>query len=251
MWRPAGELLEAGVHLRRAVVLPGPVPGGGFEIDAADHRPRPYGVVGHLAGEVEGVVGDEHHVVIAVDGAEQRRIVFFPFARIGAGLELLTRNDARAELLRRILKCLGHDRIGRQRAFKNKKIAPLARHQILHQPIHAHGQARQRVHELARRRDSRRNASSAAVALKIRTSRPRTAAAKGLNASAGASTMKKWIPRASRACTTAGATSAGDVTLIRSRAKSVFNTRVSACASSMPTCAPAKGRSRLLSTRRP
>jgi len=44
---------------------------------------------------------------------------------------------------------------------------------------------------------SRRNASSAAVALKIRTSRPRTAAANGLNASAGASTMKKWIPRAS------------------------------------------------------
>ena len=33
-------------------------------------------------------------------------------------------------------------------AFKNKKIAPLARDQILHQPVHAHGQARQRVHKL-------------------------------------------------------------------------------------------------------
>ena len=33
-----------------------------------------------------------------------------------------------------------------------------------------------------------------------------------MNASAGASTMKKWMPRASRACTTAGATSAGDFT---------------------------------------
>ena len=69
-------------------------------------------------------------------------------------------------------------------------------------------------------------------------SRPRTASASGLNASAGASTMKKWMPRASRACTTAGATSAGDFTLMRSSAKSIFSTRVSACASSMPTCAP-------------
>ena len=40
--------------------------------------------------------------------------------------------------------------------------------------------------------------------------------------------MKKWIPRVSLACTTAGATSAGDATVIRSSAKSVFSTRVSA-----------------------
>ena len=33
-----------------------------------------------------------------------------------------------------------------------------------------------------------------------------------MNASAGASTMKKWMPRASLACITAGATSAGDFT---------------------------------------
>ena len=42
--------------------------------------------------------------------------------------------------------------------------------------------------------------SSGAVALNSSTSRPRTAAASGWKASAGASTMKKWMPRASRAC---------------------------------------------------
>ena len=37
--------------------------------------------------------------------------------------------------------------------------------------------------------------------------------------------MKKWMSRASRACNTADATSAGDFTLMRSSAKSIFSTR--------------------------
>ena len=45
---------------------------------------------------------------------------------------------------------------------------------------------------------SRRSESSGAVALNSSTSRPRTAAASGLNASAGASTMKKWMSRVHR-----------------------------------------------------
>ena len=75
-------------------------------------------------------------------------IVLLALARIGAGLELLMGDDARAEFLGRILERLGHRRVGRQRALQHQKIAPLARHQILHEAVHAHGEARQRVHEL-------------------------------------------------------------------------------------------------------
>ena len=51
----------------------------------------------------------------------------------------------------------------------------------------------------SRAQRSRRSQSSGAVALNSSTSRPRTAAASGLNASAGASMRKKWMP-ASIAC---------------------------------------------------
>jgi hypothetical protein len=51
----AGALLEAGVDLRGAVVVPGPVPGDGLEVDAADDRARAHRVIRHLAHEVEGV----------------------------------------------------------------------------------------------------------------------------------------------------------------------------------------------------
>src|SRR5690606_17136936 len=51
---PPSELLEARVHLRRAVALPGPVPGHRLKVDRADYRARPHGVVRHLPGEVEG-----------------------------------------------------------------------------------------------------------------------------------------------------------------------------------------------------
>src|SRR6516162_463758 len=75
---PARALLEARVDLRRAIVLPGPMPGGGLEVDAADHRPRAHRVIRHRAGKIEGVIGDEHHVVVAVDRGKQRRVVLLP-----------------------------------------------------------------------------------------------------------------------------------------------------------------------------
>ncbi len=78
---------------------------------------------------------------------------------------------------------------------------------------------------ISRAQRSRRSESSGAVALNSSASRPCTAAASGLNASAGASTMKKWMPRASSACSTAGATSSADFTVMRSSAKSVLSTR--------------------------
>src|SRR5580692_1539222 len=53
----AGALLEARIHLRGAVVLPGPMPGDRLEIDAADDRARTHGVIGHLPHEIEGFVG--------------------------------------------------------------------------------------------------------------------------------------------------------------------------------------------------
>ena len=46
----------------------------------------------------------------------------------------------------------------------------------------------------SRAQSSRRSQSSGAVALNRSTSRPRTASASGRNASAGASTTKKWMP---------------------------------------------------------
>jgi hypothetical protein len=42
------------------------------------------------------MVGHEHNIVVAVDGTQERRIIFLPLARIGAGFELLACNDARA-----------------------------------------------------------------------------------------------------------------------------------------------------------
>ena len=55
----------------------------------------------------------------------------------------------------------------------------------------------------SRAQSSRRSQSSGAVALNSSTSRPLTASASGRNASAGASTTKKWMPWFSRACMTA------------------------------------------------
>src|SRR5208282_4259629 len=53
---PAARLfLEARIDLRRAVALPGPVPGDRLEIDAAHHRTRPRELIRHSAGEIEGV----------------------------------------------------------------------------------------------------------------------------------------------------------------------------------------------------
>ena len=63
----AGACLKTGLHLRRAVVLPGPMPGDRREIDAADDRPRALRAVGDRAGKVERVVGDEHGVIVAVE----------------------------------------------------------------------------------------------------------------------------------------------------------------------------------------
>ena len=50
---------------------------------------------------------------------------------------------------------------------------------------------------ISRAQTSRRSESSGAVTLNSSTSRPRTAAASGLKASAGASTRKNWMPRVS------------------------------------------------------
>ncbi len=58
------------------------------------------------------------------------------------------------------------------------------------------------------------------------------------------------MPRSVIALVTAPATSSGDFTVMRSSAKSVLSTRVSAAASSIPICAPAKGWSRVLRMRR-
>jgi hypothetical protein len=52
---------------------------------------------------------------------------------------------------------------------------------------------------------------------------------------AGASMMKKWMLRSTIALITDGATSAAPSTVMRSSAKSVRRTRVSAAASSIPT----------------
>ena len=76
------------------------MPGYGFEIDAADHRPRADGLVGDLAGELEIIVRDKDNVVVAAAGRQQRRIVLLALARIGADLELFLADDAGAKLLR-------------------------------------------------------------------------------------------------------------------------------------------------------
>src|SRR5258708_17259728 len=95
----AGALLEARIDLRGAVVLPGPMPSDRLKIDAADDRARAHRAIGYLAHEIEGFVGHEHDVVVAVDGADERRVVLLALARVGAGLEILVRHDAGAELL--------------------------------------------------------------------------------------------------------------------------------------------------------
>ena len=63
---------------------------------------------------------------------------------------MLMRDDARAELLRRMLECRGHRRVGRQRAFEDEQVAPFARDEILHQPVHELGAARIDVDEFGR-----------------------------------------------------------------------------------------------------
>ena len=95
------------------MALPGPVPGRRLEIDAAHDRTRPRQLIGHRAGEIEGVVGDEGDVEIPIDGAEQRRIVLLALARVGAGLEMLMRDDAGAEFLRRMRERRRHRGVGR------------------------------------------------------------------------------------------------------------------------------------------
>ena len=95
------------------------MPGQGLQIDAAHDRTRTHQVIGHRAGEIEGIVGDEDNVEIAVDGAEQRRIVRFAITRVGAGLEMLVCDDARAEFLRRMIERRRHGRVGRQRALEH------------------------------------------------------------------------------------------------------------------------------------
>ena len=145
-----GRALEARIDLRPAVALPGPVPGDRLEIDRADHRPRAHGLVRKLAGEIEGVVGDEDHVVVAVERGEQQRIVLLALARIGAGLEIALGDDAGAEFLDRGLERPGHGGIGRRRTLQHQDVAPFARHEMLHEAVHGHGEARQRVHDLAR-----------------------------------------------------------------------------------------------------
>ncbi len=93
--RPVGALhapsaarpIETRIDLRPAIVFPGPVPADRLEIDRAHHGPRLHSLKRHLAGKLEGVVGDEDHVVVAGAGGEQQRIVQLALARIGAGLE--------------------------------------------------------------------------------------------------------------------------------------------------------------------
>jgi hypothetical protein len=52
-------LLEARIDLRRAVVIPRPVPRERFQVDATDHWPGSHSAIGNGAHEVEGIVGDE------------------------------------------------------------------------------------------------------------------------------------------------------------------------------------------------
>src|SRR5712692_2028445 len=62
--RPVGALhvaaaatrLKARIDLGSAITLPGPMPRHGFEIDGADHRPCPDGVIRYLPGEIERIV---------------------------------------------------------------------------------------------------------------------------------------------------------------------------------------------------
>ena len=94
---------------------------------------------------------------------------------------------------------------------------------------------------------SRRSVSSGALTLNSSTSRPlhrRRQRLVGLGRRIDQEEMRCRAPPAPAA--RRGATSAADLTVMRSSAKSVLSTRVSACASSMPTWAPAKGCSRVL-----
>ena len=80
----------------------------------------------HLPDKVEVFVGDKHHVVVAADGAEQRRIVELALARIGARLEWFVGNNARTEFLCRCLERLGGQRIARLWTLQHQEIAPFA-----------------------------------------------------------------------------------------------------------------------------
>ena len=104
------------------------MPGYRLKIDAADDRTRARQMIGDGAGKIEGVVGDERHVEIAADRAQERRIVLFAVAWISAGLEMLVGNNASSEFLRRMLERCRRGGVGGRGTFENKKIAPFARH---------------------------------------------------------------------------------------------------------------------------
>ena len=162
-----------------------------------------HGVVGHLAREIEGVVGDEHHVVVAVDGAEQRRIVLLALARIGARLEVLVarRCGRRISSPKR-----SNALVVAASAGSGPSSTSMSRHLRETRYCTSASMLMARlgsVCTISRAHSSRRSESSGAVTLNSSTSRPLTAAASGLNASAGASMRKKWMPRSVIACVTA------------------------------------------------
>ena len=121
-----------------------------FKVDAAHHRPRQQRMIGHLTDEIERLVGDEDDVIVAPDGAEQRRIILLALARVGPGLEMLVGDDFGAEFLRRTCERLHGLGVGGQRPLEHQNVAPFPRRKILHQRVHAHGKARNHMHELAR-----------------------------------------------------------------------------------------------------
>ena len=124
------------------------MPGHRLKIDAADDRTRARQVIGDSAGKIESVVGDERHVEIAADRAQERRIVLFAVPWISAGLVMLVGNNASPEFLRRMLEGCRRGGVGGRGTFENQKIAPFARHDELHKPIHELRAARIDVHEL-------------------------------------------------------------------------------------------------------
>ena len=121
-----------------------------LEIDAADDRARAAQTIGDGAGEIERFVGDKDRIEIAVDGAQQRRIVLLALARVGAGLEVLIGDDLRAEFLRRTGEGCGHRRVGGRGAFEDQKVAPFARDDELRKPVHELRAARIDMDEFGR-----------------------------------------------------------------------------------------------------
>ena len=98
---------------------------------------------------------------------------------------------------------------------------------------------------ISRAHSSRRSQSSGAVALNSSTSRPAPPPP-------AAGTLRRAHRRRRNGClvprapaVTAGASASAEFTVMRSSAKSILSTRLSACASSIPTWAPTKGCSRV------